>query len=319
MFNRKQQSNKKSVPRTARNKAATISLSEINSELLIERQEAEILIAYLLNKTRESVLIHPETRIDISIYNKLNRLQQKRLKNYPIAYLTGQKEFYGLDFKVNKNVLVPRPETEIMVENIIDIFKPIENGQETNGSKKSKIITNPLIIDIGTGSGAIIISLASELKKLFPRDFKNFKFKAIDISAGALKIAKDNAKFHNLKTIKFYQGNLLNPIVKSLTIQNLIIAANLPYLTPAQIKKSPSISREPKLALVAGNDGLKYYRELFKQLKNIKYKSLTLFCEIDSSQSDSITYLAKNHFPQTKLKIIKDLAGLDRFLEVASL
>ena len=86
-----------------------------------------------------------------------------------------------------------------------------------------------------------------------------------------------------------------------------------------QIKKSPSISREPKIALVAGQDGLKYYKELFKQLKNVSYKTLILFCEIDPSQTKNINSLAKNNFPKAKLEIIKDLAGLDRFLKIAVL
>lgn len=304
MFNQKQQSNKKSVIRTTRNKAATISLFEINSELLIERQEAEILIAYLLNRTRESVLIHPETRIDISIYNKLNRLQQKRLKNYPLAYLTGQKEFYGLDFKVNKNVLVPRPETELMVENIINILKKDSDNK-------------PLLIDIGTGSGAIIISLASELKKIYQNNFKKFEFIATDISHDALQIAKTNAMAQGLKkNIKFYRGDLLGPIKKMILNRNIIIAANLPYLTPLQVKDSPSISREPKLALVAGPDGLKYYRQLFKQLQASNFKSLILFCEIDPNQTKTISSLAKTFFFKEKLEIIKDLANLDRFLKI---
>jgi len=288
---------------------------ELLANSLLEKKDAEILASFLLNKTRENILSHPEIKVNSSLYNKFKVLEKKRLNNYPIAYLIGEKEFYGLNFKVNKNVLVPRPETEIMVDNIIDIYK-----WEINNSEKSAIITEPFIIDIGAGSGAIIISIASELKRLFPNGFKDFEFKAVDISANALKIAKHNAKSYQLdKTIKFYRGNLLNPIKKLLAERNLIITANLPYLTPTQVKESPSISREPKLALIAGNDGLKYYRELFKQLKNIKYKSLTLFCEIDSSQTSSINALAKDYFPQAKLEIIKDLSGLNRFLKVMNL
>lgn len=288
---------------------------ELMANSLLEKKDAEILASFLLNKTREHILSHPEIKINASLYNKFKALEKKRLNNYPIAYLIGQKEFYSLNFKVNNHVLVPRPETEIMVDNIIDIFE-----QDLDNYGKSVKITEPLIIDIGTGSGAIIISIASELKRLFPNNFKDFEFKAVDISVTALKIAKHNAKSYQLnKTIRFYRGNLLNPIKRLMAERNLIITANLPYLTPTQVKESPSISREPKIALVAGNDGLKYYRKLCEQLKNIKYKSLTLFCEIDPSQSDLITSLAKDYFPQAKLEIIKDLAGLDRFLKVVNL
>lgn len=307
MFNKKSKPQISSATKSTRKKTSTITLSEIISELLIERKEAEILIGYLLNKTRESILTHPETKIDISIYNKLNRLQQKRLKNYPIAYLTGQKEFYGLNFKVNKNVLVPRPETELMVDKIID---------EINHDFKN----NLLLIDIGTGSGAIIISLASELKKTSPNVFKDIQFIASDFSHSALQIAKTNSKnLLNKKTIKFYRGNLLNPVKKIISDRNIIIAANLPYLSPTQVKKSPSISREPKLALVAGPDGLKYYRLLFKQLQNSNYRSLVLFCEIDPGQTKSITALTKLFFPRAKSEIIKDLSEHDRFLKITSI
>lgn len=303
--------------RTVLNKKESVinkSVSEIISEISIERKEAEIIAAYLLKKNREFILAHPDTKVSPSLYEKIKVLEKKRLKNYPLAYLIGQKEFYGLNFEVNKYVLVPRPETEIMVENIINILK-----HNSNNKKKTELINRPLVIDIGTGSGAIIVSIAFELQGLFLNDLKNVEFKAVDISTAALKIAKNNAQYYKLnKTIKFYRGNLLAPLKKLLRGRDLIISANLPYLTPKQVKKSPSISREPKLALVAGDDGLKYYRELFKQLENIKYKSLTLFCEIDPSQSESISALAKDSFAQAKFDIIKDLAGLNRFLRVGS-
>lgn len=291
------------------------SWPEIISKLSIDRKEAETLAAYLLNKSRESLLTHPETAVEPSFYKKIKILEKKRLENYPLAYLIGRQEFYGLNFEINKNVLVPRPETELMVENIISILE-----QDANNSENAELISKPLIIDVGTGSGVIIISIASELNRLFPNIFESFEFKAIDISGAALKIAKHNSKLHNLnKAIKFYRGNLLEPVRKSLAGRNLIISANLPYLTPTQVKESPSISREPKLALAAGDDGLKYYRELFYQLQDTQYKSLTLFCEIDPSQSDLISALANDSFAQARLEIIKDLAGLDRFLKVVNL
>ena len=301
-----------------------ISLSEIISELSIEKKEAEILTAFLLHKTRESLLSNSRTEVDNKFYKKIKDLEKKRLKNYPIAYLVGEKEFYGLNFKVNKDVLVPRPETEMMVDKIIDILKNESNNFERDLYNPKNLFdnnyNNPIFIDVGTGSGAIIIAIANEIKKLWPNDSDNFKFYGIDISEAALKIAKKNAKLHNLnKIIKFFEGDLLSPIAKKINKKNLIITANLPYLTPLQVKGSPSISREPKLALVAGSDGLKYYRQLFKQLAKIDYKTLILFCEIDSSQTKNITYLAQKMFPEAKLEIIKDLAKLNRLLKITIL
>jgi len=255
-------------------------------------KETEILVTFLLHKNREFLLTHLETKISLPLLKKFKKLEKKRLLGWSIAALIGQKEFYSLNFKVDKNVLVPRPETEMIVD---EILKEAENDS--------------LIIDLGTGSGAIIIALAKNFKTT-----KN-RFLAVDISSRALKIAKQNAKLHRLdKNIKFFQGNLLAPILKLLPNKKLIIAANLPYLTKTQINNSPSIKREPKLALDGGRDGLKYYQALFKQLKPVKYKALELLIEIDPSQTAKIKTLAKQYFSPKCLKIKKDLAGRNRLL-----
>ncbi|MFA6995116.1 MAG: peptide chain release factor N(5)-glutamine methyltransferase [Patescibacteria group bacterium] len=282
------------------------NISLIFKESSLPRLEAEILVSFLLNKTREFVLTHPETKITPGLYKKFKSLEIKRLNNWPIAYLTGQKEFYGLNFIVGSTVLIPRPETEMMVDKIIEHIKTTLNVKQT-----------PYIIDIGTGSGAIIISVAQELKRLFPPLFKNTKFAATDISYTALNTAKKNAKNYKLgNKIKFYRGNLLDPLKlnhKKIKNYRLFITANLPYLTPKQIKESPSISREPRLALNGGSDGLKYYRELFKNLKTLHLPAYVL-CEIDSKQSSKIKTAAKKIFLKTELKIYKDLTKKNRLL-----
>ncbi|MFA6194297.1 MAG: peptide chain release factor N(5)-glutamine methyltransferase [Patescibacteria group bacterium] len=267
--------------------------------------EIEMLLAFLLNKSREFLLTHPELEINLKTYKKFRTLESKRLKNWPIAYLTGTKEFYGFDFKVSAAVLTPRPETEKIVEDIVRIA----------GSAPLK----PIIIDIGTGSGAIIISVAKELKRLAPRAYRRAEFLAVDISGKALKIAEENASKHKLTNkIKFHQGNLLSPLKlnkRDLSHYELIIAANLPYLTKAQIKGSPSISREPLLALNGGPDGLRYYRELFKQLSVLAdIGNIRIICEIDDSQAKKIKALTEKYFPQAVSKIINDLSGKKRFL-----
>ncbi len=267
--------------------------------------ETELLLAFLLNKSREFLLTHPEVKISPKICQKFRLLESKRLNNWPIAYLTGVKEFYGFDFKVNPAVLTPRPETEKIVEDIVAI------------AKSSAL--KPIIIDIGTGSGAIIVSAAKELKRSAPAAYRRAEFLAVDISGKALKIAEQNAHNHKLAgKIKFYRGNLITPLrldKRDLSGHELIIAANLPYLTKAQIKKSPSISREPILALDGGSDGLRYYRELFKQLSSlIKIGNIRIICEIDDSQAKKIKELTNKYFPQVASKIIYDLSGKKRFL-----
>ncbi len=267
--------------------------------------EIEMLLAHLLKKSREFLLTHPELKIGQAALNNFKKLEAKRLLNWPIAYLTGVKEFYGFDFMVSPAVLTPRPETEKIVEDMVNI------------AKASPL--RPLIIDIGTGSGAIIISVAKELKKLAPGAYRRAEFLAADISEKALKVAAQNANKHRLNDkISFHKGDLLAPLKldkRDLKDYELIMAANLPYLTKAQIKKSPSISREPLLALDGGPDGLKYYRRLFKQLAALKnVGNIRLICEIDDSQAKKIKELSEQYFPAAKEKIIYDLSGQKRFL-----
>ena len=275
--------------------------------------ESEILIAFLLGKNKEFLLTHPETEITPAVYKKFRLLEHKRQAGWSSAFLVGQKEFYGLDFKVDKNVLIPRPETELMVDEVLDILRQSANDL--------------MLIDLGTGSGAIIIACADQIKKVFPDKYKDIIFRAIDISSSALKIAKKNAVLNKQeKNINFLLGNLLEPLVNKVDFSNLsqrelVIAANLPYLTLKQVKASPSIQKEPELALVAGSDGLKYYRELFRQMKSLKkilasknnsVKPITVLCEIDPSQNKSLKLLVKKYFPSVNLEIKKDLASRDR-------
>lgn len=281
------------------------NISLIFKESPLSRLDTELLLAFLLHKTREFILTHPETRITPALYKKFQALKAKRLKDWPIAYLIGSKEFYGLDLKVAPAVLMPRPETEMMVDEMIGLVKDLPRP--------------PHLIDLGTGSGAIIIATGSEIRRLFPLRFKNIKLSAVDISTPALKMARQNAAIHELNSkIKFYHGNLLEPLkleTRKLAGQSLIIAANLPYLTPAQIKKSPSIRREPRLALDGGKDGLKYYKELFKELSDLNKKQnfpFRLLCEIDPSQSRKIRSLAAKILPEATVEIKKDLARRQR-------
>ena len=278
--------------------------------------DAEILLARILKCSREYLITHFDKNLNNQKIKLFEKYISRRVKGEPIAYITGHKEFYGLDFFVNKNVLVPRPETELMVD---EVLKHVTHSTQ-----------HTTIIDIGTGSGCIIITLAKKLKELSSEtsELSSFNFFATDISSKALYIAKKNAKSRGVnKNIKFLCGNLLEPILnnpKNLKHLNnpqnpIIITANLPYLTPAQIKNSPTIQKEPKLALTASNDGLKYYRELFNQINSINLSAcpqITLYLEIDPSQKTNISKLIKQKFPQAKFQIKKDLRGHDRLVKI---
>jgi len=282
---------------------------EINKPLY----EAELLLSHTLKKEREFLFTHPEAEIGQKKFIEFRKLLEKRKHNFSIAYLCGYKYFFGLKFFINADVLVPRPETELMVEEALR-----HTNKNTVRSRYGKI----LILDIGTGSGCISIATAKELQKSNKR-LAGYEFHAVDISKKALKIAKKNAAFHNVKNnVSFYHGDLLEPILKKRKKEKgkIIICANLPYLTPAQIKDSPSIRKEPKLALAAGRDGLKYYRALFRQIsQNLlpRQSDVILLIEIDHTQKACVTKLIREELPQAKFTIKKDLSGFDRLVSIS--
>lgn len=290
------------------------SIKDVLRESLLAPLDGELLLAFLLKRNREYILTHPESLISQKLYKDFRALEKKRLANWPLAYLIGYKAFYGRDFVVSPAVLTPRPETEMIVEEIISLVS--RDPRQTAD-----------IIDIGTGSGAIIISVAAELRCYRPHVFAHASFRAVDISARALNVARRNTNKYKLdQRISFYHGNLLEPlnlghsrdVQQKSQANNLIISANLPYLTKKQITVSPSISREPELALDGGPDGLKYYRELFHQFKKISQNrdKFCLLCEIDPSQRINMLKLAKKYLPDAKIKIKKDLAGRYRMAKI---
>lgn len=277
--------------------------------------EAEILLSDILKKPLEFLLTHGEKPLSQSPITKYQQALKKRLKGEPIAYLTGRKEFYGLSFMVNKNVLIPRPETELLVEESIKLV-----------AQSSQPAT---IIDIGTGSGCIIITLAKKLNHELR--IMNNGLMAVDISAKALAVAKKNAELHGVdEKIKFIKGDLLTPFINNslFTLSgSLIILANLPYGWKAW-KNNCSLDTiglkfEPEIALFTGKNGLKLYDKLLKQLSQLvdsrkfvpptgNQSSISALLEFDPRQTKLIKKLLKKYFPQAKLQIKKDLAGLNR-------
>ena len=271
--------------------------------------EVEILLAHILKKPREYLFTYPQDKLTNHQISKFDSLISRRIKGEPIAYLTNSKEFYDFNFYVDKNVLIPRPDTELIITNYELII--------TNYLKNKKPIT---IIDIGTGSGCIIITLAKIIKQNTKYQILNTNLIAIDISEKALQLAKKNATTHKVnKYIKFLHSDLLNKFLKNKKLvirhSSFVIIANLPYLTPTQVKNSPSIQKEPKLALVAGIDGLKYYKKLFSQIKKLQQITKTnidIICEIDPSQTLKIKKMITGILPEAKIEVKKDLAKKER-------
>ncbi|HRH23918.1 MAG TPA: HemK/PrmC family methyltransferase, partial [Candidatus Magasanikbacteria bacterium] len=240
-----------------------------NATQSIDRFDAEILLAHVLKKPREFIIAHPEYLVTKIQNWKMNRLIRLRRQGIPYAHLTGRKGFYGFDFVINKHTLVPRPETELLVELVINSLIHIEKSTEK--------IT---LIDIGTGSGCIPISILKSSAYSFTQSF------AIDISKKALAVAKKNSKKHHTN-ITFLHGNLLEPLFKKNTFldhhSNILLTANLPYLTQAQFDTEPTIQHEPIGALVAEDNGLKLYKELLDQINKLRANhsgNIIIFFEI---------------------------------------
>lgn len=307
--------------------------NRVNSAVL----DAEVLLSFAIKKSKEWILTHPEANLKTQEYKKLI---ERRCKHEPVAYITKTREFFGLNFFVDKNVLIPRPETEMMVEKVLEIIKESKRKIYPVKCRKAAIPFAELfnrvnLIDIGTGSGCIPISIIKTFSttlhgrsKLWTPELENF---AVDYSAKALEVARKNAAKHKVK-IKFLKGDLLSPL-KKLPAGEIIITANLPYLSELQYKKlPPEIKKyEPKSALIAGKDGLKYYRELLLSLsssglsggsKKIKgldspnksWNDITLLLEIDPAQTKKIKKIISKILPDAKTAIQKDLAKRDRLV-----
>lgn len=252
--------------------------------------ELEILLGYVLKQSKEFLYLNRTKDITTEQEKQLDDLVTKRKQGMPIAYLIGSKYFYGLNFKVNKNVLIPRPETEWIVDEVLRI---IAKRQKTSDRKILRIL------DIGTGSGAIAISIA------FNTDPTKVQVFASDISDKALGIAKQNAKRGKVN-INFYKSDLLSKIKGKFDI----ITANLPYVPESDYNKFyENLKYEPKLALSDGTDDFVLIKKLINQLPSKLNKNGIALLEIDPKASDVKA-------PSFKKHIIKDIHNLDRFIRL---
>ncbi len=263
--------------------------------------DAEVLLAFALQVTKPQMFSRLNFEVSPTQEETYRASLVRRLEHEPVAYITGKKYFYGRAFEVNRHVLIPRPETEILVEEALRVFKLYEEHRE-----------KVRFIDVGTGSGVLGITLSAETHK---------SVMASDISPEALLIARKNATTHHVADqITFAQGNLLEPIVsilEALRPDHTIVTANLPYLTTHQwTEAQPEIRDfEPRLALEAGYYGLDVYWLFFRQLKEHRRcfgGSCVVLCEIDPAQDTKLPHLIREHFPEADIEILSDLHGLSR-------
>ncbi|PIR96763.1 MAG: peptide chain release factor N(5)-glutamine methyltransferase [Candidatus Doudnabacteria bacterium CG10_big_fil_rev_8_21_14_0_10_41_10] len=304
--------------------------------------DAEVLLYYTLKKPKEFILTNQSKKLTSKQLNKFKNLIEKRSIGIPVAYLTGHKEFYGLDFMVNKQVLIPRPETEELVQLTLNRIMNYELG-----------IRN--VVDIGTGSGNIITSIAVFLglprggeiipnpNKLLPASTRRLRqggrryaprndisFYGTDLSKKALQIARKNARRHGVK-IKFLKGNLLDPLFnlpfireKKSADHSWIVLANLPYIekVPFSPRREPSPDQtglrfEPKQALFTTEKGLKQIRLLLKQIGKLKHLPKIILLEFDPRQKTSLKKLVNLNLPTAKITFFKDLSGKWSFVEIS--
>lgn len=254
-------------------------------------REAALLLAHVLGTSREWVLAHPEAELTPEQSERFNNLIAQAELGTPLPYLLGQWEFFGLNFKITPDVLIPRPETELLVEKAL-------------GKTQKPKSQNPKIADVGTGSGIIAVTLAVKLPQA--------SIIATDVSAAALDVARANAIAHNVANrVQFIHGDLLEGVGKV----NLI-CANLPYIPTAELEVLPVAKHEPTLALDGGPDGLRVIERLLATAGDHLLPGGALLAEIAAAQGEAAMALARHYFPSVQVEIHKDLAGLDRLLEI---
>jgi release factor glutamine methyltransferase len=256
------------------------------------RLDGEVLLGHLLGVSRAALLTHPERSLSPSEEETYYELIRRRARREPLPYLTGHCEFYGLDFLVNPHVLIPRPETELLVEEAL-IF--------------ARALPGLALADVGAGSGAVAVALAVHLPGAI--------IYAIDISREALAMTGENARRHGVEErIRLLAGDLLDPLPRPVHL----IAANPPYLSAADLEAAPpEVSRyEPRVALDGGVDGLGTIRRLLERAGKALLPSGALFVEIGATQGTAVCELARRNFPGASVRLRRDYAGQDRLLVV---
>jgi len=263
-------------------------------------REAEMIISRLLGIDRVT-LYRDNPQIPEKCISKIDELLRRRAKREPLQYILGYTEFCGLKIKVGKGVLIPRPETELLVEEAI---KTVTSYKLQVASKDNHSSLN--ILDLCTGSGCIALALA--------REFPDAQVYGTDISEIAIRYAKENAKLNKIKNVAFIKGSLFKPVKKSLNTFDLIVS-NPPYIKRNDIKNLQIEIKdwEPVKALDGGEDGLDYYRAIIPEAKNYLKECGCLMFELGVSQANGIRKMAEDA-GFVNISLIKDYAGINRIL-----
>lgn len=258
--------------------------------------ESELLLCQVLGISKTKLYSEPQRVLTPTEIKELQHSINRCLLHEPIAYILEHGDFYGHDFYVNHHVFIPRPETELLVEEAI------------NFAHNHSISQNEFILaDIGTGSGAIAISVALALPQA--------KVYAIDITTSTLHVAHINCQRHHVThQVTLLQGNLLEPLPEPVNV----IIANLPYVKNHELRvlAPETIDFEPSVALIGGEDGLNVIRQLLNQIEGKICPGGCLLLEIGYGQKEPITSLINSHFAQASIEIVPDLAGIERIARI---
>jgi len=245
------------------------------------------ILGHALNQPKSWLLAHSKYELNPDEQNTLQIATTQRLQGVPLPYILGQWDFYGRSFKVTPDVLIPRPETELLVDMAIHHTRHLDS---------------PLIIDVGTGSGAIAVSLAAEIPTA--------RIIALDLSWSALQIAWHNALQLDQPHINFVQSNLLAPFQTKFDL----ICANLPYIPTGTLETLDVANWEPYLALDGGARGVDAIQILLQQSVQQLAPHGIILLEIEATLGQTVLALAHQAFPNAKIELIRDLAGLDRIV-----
>ncbi len=276
--------------------------------------DAQVLLAHIMHHTRTWLLAHPEEQLDAAMWDDLDLATKRVEKGEPLPYILGEWEFYKLPFEVNPAVLIPRPETELLVDRALGWLK-----------QRKQSDPHPAVLDVGTGCGCIAISLAVH--------DKDINLTATDISSAALGVAQRNAEKMNVSNrIRFLEADLFpcegtpgdepgwhgtgNPPENA---RFDLIVANLPYIPTRALVKLDVFAHEPVIALDGGTDGLALIRRLLERVPAMLAADGMVLLEIEAFQGPAMLSLVYDLFEQAEIHLHRDLAGRDRLLEIVLL
>lgn len=260
-----------------------------------DQNAGELLLIHHLKTTRSKLLASLHDEVSQEIFSAFEADVRRHAEGLPIQYLIGKESFYGRDFLVNKEVLIPRPETEELV------FRVLQKIEQKWGSNKKLNA-----VDVGTGSGAIAITLALENS--------NLALKAIDIAPASIEVAEQNARLLGA-AVEFLEGDMLSPLIK-MGKKASVIVSNPPYIPSCDIDAlSPVVKEhEPMRALIGGEDGLDFYRQLMEELPYVLEKDGIVAFEVGVGQTKDVGNMLKETFPTADVKAIDDINGKDRIV-----